>query len=313
MPRYFMRLAQKETPEGVQAIDQTFTRYHEGRNLRLQPDQSDLRTIWLKPNMMAPQGYTMWIGSSLRKITVVSQQEYLSSQLSFVNKQYSADFLPLQKGKSHLFGKWEFKVTMFDTKINMRVTIPSDKYLQDFIRIKFIKKSADRLHQDENPQVVHSCYFENMSLPWNELGYIMMIEGCMPYNTSDGQIQIDVNTNQEDFEMQEIIGCEPVEYTDAYHPSKYGIIMKEKIFISPSDATMTSINLRLQKDGEDFDAQGIHRRFALQILDNGQLIYEKEGENQINLSHFLFRCNQGLPDSAPEDEPEKECKHNYVI
>lgn len=31
------------------------------------------------------------------------------------------------------------------------------------------------------------------------------------------------------------------------------------------------------------------------------------------MSHFLFRCNQGLADSAPDDEPDKECKHNYVI
>ena len=73
----------------------------------------------------------------------------------------------------------------------------------------------------------------------------MLIEGCMPYNTADGSVQIDVNTNQEDLELQEIVGCEPVEYTDAYIPSKYGIILKEKVFISPTDATMTSINIRL--------------------------------------------------------------------
>ena len=122
-----------------------------------------------------------------------------------------------------------------------------------------------------------------------------------------------MNTNQEDLELHEIIGCEPVEYTDAYNPSKYGIIMKEKIFISPADSTMTTINLRLQKDGEDLDALDIHRRFALQILDNGKVIMEKEGENQINLSHFLFRCNQGLTDTISDDEPDKELKHNYVI
>ena len=93
--------------------------------------------------------------------------------------------------------------------------------------------------------VVHSCYLENLSLPVNKDGYIMLIEGCMPYNTADGSVQIDVNTNQEDLELQEIVGCEPVEYTDAYIPSKYGIILKEKVFISPTDATMTSINIRL--------------------------------------------------------------------
>lgn len=158
--------------------------------------------------------------------------------------------MPLQKGKNHLFGKWDFKVTSPETKVNLRVSFPADKYLQDHVRIKFLNKS-ESMHQDGNGMVVHSCYLENLSLPVSEDGYIMLIEGCMPYNTADGQVQIDVNTNQEDLELHEIVGCEPVEYSDAYHPSKYGIILKEKVFISPTDATMTSINIRLQKDGTD--------------------------------------------------------------
>jgi len=107
----------------------------------------------------------------------------------------------------------------------------------------------------------------------------MLIEGCMPYNTTEGQVQIDVNTNQENLEFNEIVGCEPVEYSDSYQPSKYGIILKEKVFISPTDATMSSINIRLQKDGKDLTEHGIQRRFALQILDNGEVIYSKQGEN----------------------------------
>jgi len=27
----------------------------------------------------------------------------------------------------------------------------------------------------------------------------------------------------------------------------------------------------------------------------------------------MFRCNQGLPETAPEDNPNAEIKHNYVI
>jgi len=77
MPRYFMRFASLQFPDGVPPIDENFKRYHEGKNLRLLPSQSGLKTIWLKPNIMAPQGYTLWVGSSLRKISVVTQEEYL--------------------------------------------------------------------------------------------------------------------------------------------------------------------------------------------------------------------------------------------
>ena len=54
MPRYFMRHVSTMFPEGVPAIDENFTRYHEGKNLRLTPEQSRLKTIWLKPNMLTP-------------------------------------------------------------------------------------------------------------------------------------------------------------------------------------------------------------------------------------------------------------------
>ncbi len=154
--------------------------------MRLDTSQTDLETIWLKPNMMAPQGYTLWVGSNMRKISIVSQQEYLASQCSYQSKQYTCDFVPLQQGKWHVFGKWDFKVTQDDTKINLRISCPSDKYLQDYFRLKIISKGPD-MHQSGLFQTFHSCYLENMSLPVTEEGYVLLIEGCMPYNTTEGQ------------------------------------------------------------------------------------------------------------------------------
>lgn len=90
-----------------------------------------------------------------------------------------------------------------------------------------------------------------------------MIEGCMPYNTTEGQLQIDLNTNQENLELQEIIGCEPVEYMEAYSPSKYGIIFKEKVFISQTETTSTSMNVRLCKDGKELNDIGLDKHYRL--------------------------------------------------
>ena len=153
--------------------------------MRLCDQQSGLNTIWLKPNMMTPQGYTLWVGSSMRKISIVSQQDYLISQMGFVSKQYTCDFVPLQKGKNHVFGKWDFKVANDDTKINLHVSCPTDKYLQDYIRVKIIDKSK-MLHQEAMPQTLHSCNLDSLQLPATEEGYIFMIEGCMPYNSAEG-------------------------------------------------------------------------------------------------------------------------------
>ena len=122
--------------------------------------------------------------------------------------------MPLQKGKNHIFGKWDFKITGEDTKMNLRVGFPTDKYLQDYIRLKIVSKA--RIHQDGPPVNLNACYFKDLHLPATEEGYILIVEGIMPYNTAEGQLCIDLNTNQENLDLHELVGCEPVEYSDAY-------------------------------------------------------------------------------------------------
>lgn len=100
-----------------------------------------------------------------------------------------------------------------------------------------------------------------------------------------------------------------MEYTDAYKPWKYGIILKEKIVYHPADNIMATISVRLLKNGKDFE--NVKRSFKLELLDNGKPIYSKIGLNRINIGHILFRANQGLPEAS--DDPNVEIKHNYVI
>jgi hypothetical protein len=191
-------------------------------------------------------GYTLFIGAQMRKIEIVSHQEYLTSQLEYTSKQYTVDFTPLAKEKNHIFAKYELKVVNHDTRINLHINCPNDKYLLDYLRIKIVDKtSTDK--EGKIPYVMHTNYLENLTLAKSDEPYVILIEGCMPYNTTEGQLVVDMNTNQESLELQEIIGCEPVEYTDKYIPSKYGIIFKEKVLISPLEHTMISLNVKLTK------------------------------------------------------------------
>ena len=68
------------------------------------------------------------------------------------------------------------------------------------------------------------------------------------------------------------------------------------------------------RGGEEFDhIEGMAPKyFRVDILDNDKPIYSQTGYNQITISHFMFRCNQGLPD-ANEEGKSGEIKHNYVI
>jgi hypothetical protein len=72
---------------------------------------------------------------------------------------------------------------------------------------------------------------------------------------------------------------EPLEYSDKYHPSKYGVIFKEKIFVGP-DHTSAAMNIRLRKEGKEFDKiEGMRKLFKVQVLDHGKVVFSKEGYN----------------------------------
>lgn len=235
-------------------------------------------------------------------------------------KQVTTEHLPLQAGKYQVLGKYEFNVTEDDTILHVKVDAPADRYLLDYMRLKITDRSpvgdsAKDNTETEKVVVINQMNVSDLKLKPNDgHGYALTVEGVLPYNTNEGQLVIDTLCNKEAFALQEIVQCEPVEYVDAYVPTKYGIIFKEKVVISPTDHTSASLNIKLLKGGEEFSAVEMPPKyFRVDVLDNGKPIFSQTGYDQITISHFMFRCNQGLPDTAEDQEEGAEIKHNYVI
>lgn len=249
------------------------------------------------------------MGSNLRNIEIVSRQDYLTAQHHFHHKQYTADFLPQTASRMNVFAKYDFKISENETRLNIRVGCHSDKYLTNYMRLKIVDKSSSS-NQASDHLTFNNMNLQNLCLPKNELGYVLIVEGNMPYNTLEGQIQIDVQSSADNFTLDEIVSTEPIEWTDTYKPWKYGIIFKEKVVFAQADNIISSFNLRLLKNGKEFPEE-VRRAFRFEILDNNKVIYTKKGWNQLNLTHFLFRANQGLPESS--ENPDVEVKHNYVL
>jgi hypothetical protein len=70
LPRYFARI---KSLDASQAIDFTLSKYLEARTLTLSHELACQQTIWLKPNIAAPLGSTMWVSNNFRKIEYVSR------------------------------------------------------------------------------------------------------------------------------------------------------------------------------------------------------------------------------------------------
>lgn len=74
---------------------------------------------------------------------------------------------------------------------------------------------------------------------------------------------MEVLTNRDNFALEEQLQVEPLEYSDKYAPSKYGIIFKEKVYTGP-DHTAATINIKLKKEGREFDKiEGFSKLFKL--------------------------------------------------
>jgi hypothetical protein len=46
----------------------------------------------------------------------------------------------LEKGKYHLFGKYDFQVTEADTALHLKVDVHNDKYLLKYMRLRLIDR-----------------------------------------------------------------------------------------------------------------------------------------------------------------------------
>ena len=205
--------------------------------------------------------------------------------------------------------------------MHIKIDTPADRYLLNHIRAKIIGRGpggtdGSDLTEAHDVVCLNQMNLDDIKLKANGAsGYCLVVEGVMPYNTAEGQLVLDTLCNKEAFALHEVVQCEPVEYIDAYVPTKYGIIFQEKIVISPSDHTSAALNIKLLKSSQEFaQIEGMAPKyFRVDILDNGKPIYSQTGYNQITISHFLFRYNQGLPDKAEDENPDAEVKHNYVI
>lgn len=144
--------------------------------------------------------------------------------------------MPQQAGKYQHFGKYEFNIPApesegdQDTVVHIKVDTPADRYLLNYMRAKIVDRSAagpdgNDLSEAHNVVCLNEMNLGELKLkPNGASGYCLIVEGVMPYNTSEGQLVIDTLCNKEAFALQEVVQCEPLEYVDAYVPTKYGII-----------------------------------------------------------------------------------------
>jgi len=73
LPRYFNRMQQVDCADEKQGVDFSLTKYFEAVNYKFNEGCCSKSTIWFKPLLNAPLGHSMFLGSNLRNIEIVSR------------------------------------------------------------------------------------------------------------------------------------------------------------------------------------------------------------------------------------------------
>ena len=68
----------KAKEKNLELIEKNYRSYFEGAQFKVIEDMSSGQNcIWLKPDFNCPQGATLWIASNLRKVQIMSKNDYL--------------------------------------------------------------------------------------------------------------------------------------------------------------------------------------------------------------------------------------------
>ena len=133
--------------------------------------------------------------------------------------------------------KFEFQVEEAETECVFRVS-HTDKYLHSFMRMKVVDRqqrvvdSVRDLTEAHTVNTLNTLTTQKMTFQPNDgAGYVLLVEGMMPFNVGEGTLSLDVFTNREALALEQVEQLDPLEYTDRFAPNKYGIVFKEKIFV----------------------------------------------------------------------------------
>lgn len=107
---------------------------------------------------------------------------------------------------------------------------------------KYMLQTIEGLHnnQKETTLVMQPYFRQTLKA---ETTYYLLVEGVPPYNTPEGHLECDFYLQNESQSIDQIELVEPLEYTDRYIPTKYGILFREKLYADES--SITSFFLRI--------------------------------------------------------------------
>eukprot|EP01022_Parablepharisma_sp_SALTPOND_P002364 TRINITY_DN1096_c0_g1_i1.p1 TRINITY_DN1096_c0_g1~~TRINITY_DN1096_c0_g1_i1.p1 ORF type:complete len:1297 (+),score=217.97 TRINITY_DN1096_c0_g1_i1:10066-13956(+) len=285
-----------------------------------------------QPNIIAPFGYSLWVMSNYATVSKVPELEYLCSpEKGYIKKEVEIETPQLKQNRYYVLFRFNFTTKDPSTECILKLGI-TDRYLLECMRFHVVnqiqpgapdgKIKEAELFQGGTITIQHNTAFSLTSG-----SYSLICDIMAPYNVEATKIKVALATLPEVTDFTNIELEEQAEYGDLYTPYKYGMIFRERVYVGGE--TPVSMHVRLRKGGyvkpppakeekkggkkepeekpvvvqeKDLDPP---RRIKVEIMEDGEVIYEKMSYNHISIPHMKLR--------KTEDAGDKKTKNTYII
>ena len=202
------------------------------------------RTIDVK--VFSPLGFTVWVCSNKQPIQIQSRQDVMTEGGLNPIALEPVNFSAVPGKTYHVFQR--FNVTLNSEEEAARLIFRykcADSYLDSYFKFILIDRSQPSSGSKEKKYLElynqeRLAPDQELSLTKSDQGYSLLVEGILPYTVMpETALNLDFLSSNPGVAIEPVEQLDPLEYSEAYLPHKYGIIFKEKVFVG--DTTLASL------------------------------------------------------------------------
>jgi hypothetical protein len=214
----------------------------------------------------------------------MSYNNYLKRFQSYGGHNFNVSYPSLEENKFSVLSKFKLNFLMRpfgDSKIIFSVHKLEDNYFKQFIEIYVVYNN----NQDKRKIYLDKEINLNSLCPNGESEVTMIITCTPPFNSAEGQFELEAVTNEPNLKIEMIEHIDPFELGDTYSVNKHGVVCQELIYVPLETMLYTSFEFYLKRGDEDIKEK---IRMTLHISKGDKILYSGDFFNTLIIHNLIF-------------------------
>lgn len=240
---------------------------------------------------IAPFGYHLKIFSD-HCLESMSYNNYLKKFFGYECHNFNISIPPLEENKFSVLARYKLKFFLRpfdDSKIIFSLNKLEDNYFKQFIEIYVVYNNS----QDKRRIYLDKEIILNYFCPNGESEVTLIIVCTPPFNSADGQFEMEVVTNEPNLKIETIELIDPFEIGDTYSVNKHGVVCQELIYVPLETILYSSFEFYINRDDKEIFEK---IRMTLHISKGDKILFSGDFYNTLTIHNLIFDNSVGIKD-----------------